>query len=171
MALLSLDWMTQDGQRLAECRHDHPFSILGPQPLESGGWVVRGWMPEAERVELLVGGQSLATETPNHPWVFEAQLATNPGNGYQVRVHRGGIEHVQHDPWAQRDAWMGELDQLLFAEGNHHHIWRRMGAHLGEQGGIAGVQFCLWAPNARSVSVLGDFNGGWAAAGSCLFQV
>ena len=159
MALLSLEWMAQDGQRLAECRHDHPFSILGPQPLDGGGWVVRVWMPEAERVELLVGGQSLATETPNHPWVFEAQLATNPGNGYQVRVHRGGIEHVQHDPWAQRDAWMGELDQLLFAEGNHHHIWRRMGAHLGEQGGIAGVQFCLWAPNARSVAVLGDFNG------------
>ena len=159
MALLSLDWMAQDGQRLAECRHDHPFSILGPQPLDGGGWVVLVWMPEAERVELLVGGQSVATETPNHPWVFEAQLATNPGNGYQVLVHRGGIEHVQHDPWAQRDAWMGELDQLLFAEGNHHHIWRRMGAHLGEQGGIAGVQFCLWAPNARSVSVLGDFNG------------
>lgn len=91
MALLSLDWMAQDGQRLAECRHDHPFSILGPQPLDGGGWVVRVWMPEAERVELLVGGQSLATETPNHHWVFEAQLATNPGNGYQVRVHRGGI--------------------------------------------------------------------------------
>jgi len=150
--------MVDDALRLAECRHDHPLAILGPQPLEGGGWVVRIWMPEAEQVELLIAGQTLAMATPNHPWVFEAALESDPGSAYQLRVRRGGIEHVQHDPWSFRHEWMGELDRLLFAEGNHHHIWRRMGAHATEHNGIAGVQFCLWAPNARSVSVLGDFN-------------
>lgn len=150
--------MVDDALRLAECRHDHPLAILGPQPLEGGGWVVRIWMPEAEQVELLIAGQTLAMATPNHPWVFEAATESDPGSAYQLRVRRGGIEHVQHDPWSFRHEWMGELDRLLFAEGNHHHIWRRMGAHATEHNGIAGVQFCLWAPNARSVSVLGDFN-------------
>jgi len=156
--LVRLDSMVDDALRLAECRHDHPLAILGPQPLEGGGWVVRIWMPEAEQVELLIAGQTLAMATPNHPWVFEAALESDPGSAYQLRVRRGGIEHVQHDPWSFRHEWMGELDRLLFAEGNHHHIWRRMGAHATEHNGIAGVQFCLWAPNARSVSVLGDFN-------------
>jgi 1,4-alpha-glucan branching enzyme len=150
--------MVDDALRLAECRHDHPLAILGPQPLEGGGWVVRIWMPEAEQVDLLIAGQTLAMATPNHPWVFEAATESDPGSAYQLRVRRGGIEHVQHDPWSFRHEWMGELDRLLFAEGNHHHSWRRMGAHATEHNGIAGVQFCLWAPNARSVSVLGDFN-------------
>ena len=150
--------MVDDALRLAECRHDHPLAILGPQPLEGGGWVVRIWMPEAEQVELLIAGQTMAMATTNHPWVFEAATESDPGSAYQLRVRRGGIEHVQHDPWSFRHEWMGELDRLLFAEGNHHHIWRRMGAHATEHNGIAGVQFCLWAPNARSVSVLGDFN-------------
>ncbi len=150
--------MVDEALRLAECRHDHPLAILGPQPLEGGGWVVRIWMPEAEQVELLIDGQTLALTTPNHPWLFEASLENDPGSAYQARVRRGGIEHVQHDPWSFRHEWMGELDRLLFAEGNHHHIWRRMGAHATEHNGIAGVQFCLWAPHARSVSLLGDFN-------------
>jgi len=159
MAPLSLDWMIEDAQRLAECRHDHPFSLLGPQPIEGDRWVVRVWMPEAERVELLLAGSSQPMHNPNHPWIFEADVEGDPGCGYRVRVLRGGIEHEQHDPWAFRHEWMGELDRHLFAEGNHHHIWRRMGAHVGERDGVAGVQFCLWAPNARSVSVLGDYNG------------
>ena len=53
---------------------------------------------------------------------------------------------------------MGEIDRHLFAEGNHHHIWRRMGAHIVEHQGVDGVMFCLWAPNALSVSVLGELN-------------
>ncbi|MEB3333209.1 MAG: 1,4-alpha-glucan branching enzyme, partial [Synechococcaceae cyanobacterium] len=159
MVLSSHAWMVEDAARLAECRHDHPFAVLGPQPLAEGGWVVRVWMPEAERVELLHNGSCLAMETPHHPWVFEAPLNADPGCGYRLRVRRAGIEHEQHDPWAFRQEWMGELDRHLFAEGNHHHIWLRMGAHVGERDGVAGVQFCLWAPNARSVAVLGDFNG------------
>ena len=152
-----LDWMVQDGERLATCRHDHPFSVLGPQPSE-GGCTIRVWMPEASSVTLLEGGRELAMNSPHHPWVFEAELNHDPGSDYRVRVERGGITHEQHDPWAFRDEWMGEMDRHLFAEGNHHHIWQRMGAHLTQIDGVSGVMFCLWAPHALSVSVLGDLN-------------
>ena len=153
-----LDWMVQDSQRLAECRHNHPFSLLGPQQLESGQWIVRAWVPEAETAELILDGERLSMQTPHHPWVFEAQCSRNPGHNYKLKVRRGGLEHEQFDPWAFRHEWMGEMDRHLFAEGNHHHIWRRMGAHQCQQGGIQGVMFCLWAPNALTVSVIGNLN-------------
>ena len=158
MTITVQDWMVEDAQRLAECRHDHPFSILGPQSQDNGGWVIRVWMPEADNVTLLTGSEEIAMATPHHPWIFETEVNRNPGSTYRVRVNRGGITHEQHDPWAFRQEWMGEMDRHLFAEGNHHHIWRRMGAHRCDQDGVQGVMFCLWAPNARSVSVIGNLN-------------
>ena len=86
-----LDWMVLDGERLATCRHDHPCSVLGPQPRDGGGWTVRVWMPEASSVTLLEGGRELPMHTPHHPWVFEADLSRDPGSSYRVRVERGGI--------------------------------------------------------------------------------
>ena len=140
MALLSLEWMVDDAQRLAECRHDHPFAVLGPQPLEGGGWVVRAWMPEAEQVDLSERRPAWPMATPHHPWMFEAELAAR--SRLQLSAAGAAGRHrarAAHDPWAFRQEWMGELDRHLFAEGNHHHIWHRMGAHPGERDGVAGV--------------------------------
>jgi len=151
------DWIAEEGRKLAECRHDSPFSILGPQP-NGKEWIVRVWMPEATDVFLLFNNQEINLTNPNHPWLFETILEKDPGTNYQVKVHRDGIENIQSDPWTYREEWMGEVDRHLFAEGNHHHIWHRMGAHIREIDKIKGVMFCLWAPNARSVSVIGDLN-------------
>lgn len=51
-----------------------------------------------------------------------------------------------------------ELDLYLFAEGTYHRAYEKLGAHPAEQDGERGVQFAVWAPNARAVSVIGDFN-------------
>lgn len=53
---------------------------------------------------------------------------------------------------------LGDLDLHLFAEGNHWKIYEKLGAHLCQREGVDGVHFALWAPNARRVSVVGDFN-------------
>ena len=152
-----LDSLKDDGQRLSECRHESPFSILGPQPFKDK-WIIRIWMPEASQVELITQQTKIKLQNPNHEWIFEGVLEKDPGNDYQIKVNRGGIEHVQHDPWSFRKEWMGEIDRHLFSEGNHHHIWRKMGAHLTEIDKKQGVMFCLWAPHAKSVSVIGDLN-------------
>ena len=152
-----LDSLRDDGQRLSECRHESPFSILGPQPFKDK-WIIRIWMPEASEVELTTQQTKIKLQNPNHEWIFEGVLEKDPGTDYQIKVNRGGIEHVQHDPWSFRKEWMGEIDRHLFAEGNHHHIWRKMGAHLTEINKKQGVMFCLWAPHAKSVSVIGDLN-------------
>lgn len=54
---------------------------------------------------------------------------------------------------------ISDLDLHLFGEGNHHHIYRKLGAHQAIDEGVAGVRFAVWAPNAREVAVVGDFNG------------
>jgi 1,4-alpha-glucan branching enzyme len=53
---------------------------------------------------------------------------------------------------------LSDLDLHLFGEGNHHHIHQKLGAHLEVHEGVAGTRFAVWAPNARRVSVVGDFN-------------
>ncbi len=56
------------------------------------------------------------------------------------------------------DTILSDLDLHLFGEGTHQRIYRKLGAHLAEFGGVAGVHFAVWAPNAERVSVVGDFN-------------
>lgn len=57
---------------------------------------------------------------------------------------------------------IGELDQYYFGKGNHYEIYKKMGAHFVKKGEEQGVYFAVWAPNAASVSVIGDFNS-WDA--------
>src|SRR5215831_15785110 len=54
---------------------------------------------------------------------------------------------------------LGELDLYLFGEGKHEHIYEKLGAHPLTHHGKRGVAFAVWAPNARQVSVVGNFNG------------
>jgi 1,4-alpha-glucan branching enzyme len=53
---------------------------------------------------------------------------------------------------------IGEIDLHLFNEGSHLELWRKMGAQRIHEG-ADGTHFAVWAPNARYVSVIGDFNG------------
>lgn len=53
---------------------------------------------------------------------------------------------------------IGELDQYLFGQGKHYEIYKKMGAHEVTQDGVKGVYFAVWAPHAKRVSVVGDFN-------------
>src|SRR5215470_11761161 len=54
---------------------------------------------------------------------------------------------------------LSDFDRYLLAEGTFHRAYERLGAHLAERDGQRGVQFALWAPNAKLVSVIGHFNG------------
>jgi 1,4-alpha-glucan branching enzyme len=58
-----------------------------------------------------------------------------------------------------RNHELTDFDLYLFGEGNHTRIYDKLGAHLAVVDGVAGTQFAVWAPNAASVAVIGDFNG------------
>ncbi len=61
-------------------------------------------------------------------------------------------------PRITKTPFVTEYDQYLFGTGTHYEIYKKLGAHLAKKGGVSGVYFAVWAPNARAVSVVGDFN-------------
>ncbi len=154
--------------RIVSNHHQDPFEVLGPHQIEQNGqtvWAIRAYLPKADAVwvirpaELPKDAQALAMASAHHGDFFECVLpaGSEPGN-YQLKVKEGEHERVMYDPYAFRSPKLTDLDIHLFAEGNHHRIYEKLGAHLTTQNGVAGTYFSLWAPNARNVSVLGDFN-------------
>ena len=66
-------------------------------------------------------------------------------------------EEVRDDPYRYLPT-LGEFDLYLIGEGRHEQLWHVLGAHVREVGQATGTSFAVWAPNARGVRVIGDFN-------------
>ncbi|PRB80449.1 1,4-alpha-glucan branching protein GlgB [Pseudomonas sp. MYb185] len=142
-------------QALVRAEHGDPFAFLGAHE-QDGRIIVRSWQPGALEVELLdAQGGSLGPMQEQVPGLFTGQLeARQP---YRLRIHwAGGIQETE-DPYAFAPQ-LGELDIHLFAEGNHRRLGLCFGAQPWQVEGVAGVRFVVWAPNARRVSVVGNFN-------------
>ena len=149
--------------RIVWNQHQNPFEVLGPHLIEQDGkkvWAVRAYLPNATAVSVVL--PEARTEYPmqavHHAHFFECLIETPELANYQFRVKEGQHERFIYDPYAFRDPLLTDFDIHLFAEGNHHRIYEKLGAHLAEVDGIKGVYFAVWAPNARNVSLLGDFN-------------
>ncbi|MGC9503448.1 1,4-alpha-glucan branching enzyme [Baaleninema sp.] len=168
---MSITIATEQIDRIVHNSHQDPFSVLGPHPVERDGksvWVVRAYLPDVEAawVVLPEERESYPMQSVHHPHFFECQLdrvvdKQDPDPfpfNYQLRLKQGGHERVTYDPYAFRSHKLTDFDIHLFAEGNHHRIYEKLGAHPIEQNGIKGVYFAVWAPNARNVSILGEFN-------------
>ncbi|HBY81303.1 MAG TPA: 1,4-alpha-glucan branching enzyme, partial [Cyanobacteria bacterium UBA11148] len=143
--------------------HQDPFEVLGPHRFEQDGktsWVVRAYLPNADAVWVVrpEERQEYPMQSVHHPHFFECQVETEELANYQLRLKEGEHERVIYDPYAFRSPLLTEFDLYLFGEGNHHRIYEKLGAHPTEIDGVKGVYFAVWAPNARNVSLLGDFN-------------
>jgi 1,4-alpha-glucan branching enzyme len=149
-------------EALIEARHGDPFAVLGPHVDGEGeGLWVRALVPGAVGVELLDEGARPVAELAkiHDEGLFEGRLEDREQDwAYRLRVHYplGHREDVD-DPYRFGSS-LGELDLHLLGEGSHLRPWQVLGAHFGEQQGVAGVRFCVWAPNATRVSVVGAFN-------------
>jgi 1,4-alpha-glucan branching enzyme len=138
--------------------HPDPFSFLGIHPAEDGGFVVRVLLPGASTVEVVsYGGDALGElERIHQNGLFAGAVAERVP--YRLRVAwEGGGEAEVEDPY-RFPALLCEQDLYLFGEGNHLKLYEKLGAHPMELEGVAGTSFAVWAPNARRVSVIGDFN-------------
>ncbi|MDX9669290.1 MULTISPECIES: 1,4-alpha-glucan branching protein GlgB [unclassified Pseudomonas] len=150
--------VAQDIDALVRAEHHDPFSILGPHGDGAGGQFIRAYLPGALKVEVLdrdsgeERGELTATETPG---LFVGHFAQ--ARPYLLRTRWSGGEQVAEDPYSFGQL-LGEMDLYLFAEGNHRDLSGCLGAQLTSVDGVEGVRFAVWAPNARRVSVVGDFN-------------
>jgi 1,4-alpha-glucan branching enzyme len=134
--------------------HHDPHAVLGAHPAAGGGTWIRALRPLAESVAVVLpDGQRLPMQHV-HRGVFSV-LADGKVSSYQIAVrYPGGGETITDDPYRHLPT-LGEVDLHLIAEGRHEALWRVLGARVLPGTGTA---FAVWAPNAESVRVAGDFN-------------
>ncbi|MGB7412905.1 MAG: 1,4-alpha-glucan branching enzyme [Thermosynechococcaceae cyanobacterium] len=160
---MSLTITADHVSKIANNQYQDPFEILGPHEIDldgKPGWAIRAYLPNADAVTVFCPGerQEYPMESRHDPHFFECEIPSSEPLNYQLRVKEGEHERVIYDPYAFKSPQISEYDRHLFAEGHHHRIYEKLGAHLTTVEGVSGVYFALWAPNARNVSVLGDFN-------------
>src|SRR6266478_6054244 len=137
---------------LLAARHSDPFALLGPHPVKDG-WAVRFFLPWADATSI-----SLKPPAVEGIWPSSQTSAPAPGSyKIQGRTHEG-IPFETYDPYAFPPV-LTEFDLYLMGEGRHYDTYEKLGAHVITLEGIRGVHFAVWAPSAKRVSVVGDFNG------------
>src|SRR5690606_4168583 len=147
--------------RLLSGHHRDPHSVLGAHP-HDGGVTIRALRPLASRVAVVLPGdrrEEMWHET-HGIWTVTLDLPQVPD--YRLEVEWGdGVVHRQDDPYRFLPT-LGEMDRHLISEGRHEQLWQVLGAHVrsydGPLGPVRGTSFAVWAPNARGVHVVGDFN-------------
>ncbi len=132
-----------------------PHSFLGLHPYNEESKVIRIYRPDAPTVHLEVQGKIVEAKKVHESGLFECIVPKNlTFNEYKV-YHIGGL--FSYDPYAFWPTF-SDLDQYLFGRGVHYSLHRQMGARLAHHQGVDGVKFTLWAPSAKSVSLVADFN-------------
>jgi len=154
----------EDLARLAAGVHHDPHSILGAHEYGKQT-VIRALRPHAVDVAALVGGQRYPMAHIDSG-VFAVALPFTDLADYRLEVgYPGSVEPYVH---TVADGYrflptLGDIDLHLFAEGRHERLWEILGAHprtfTTPDGTVEGVSFAVWAPNARGVSLIGEFNG------------
>ena len=135
--------------------HHDPHSILGAHPNEDGV-TIRALRPLAETVTLLLADGSRVPMSHLHQGVFTVTVPGTAVPDYRLAVtYKGSPETITDDPYRHLPT-LGEVDLHLIGEGRHETLWTVLGARLRPE--AAGTSFAVWAPNARGVRVIGDFN-------------
>jgi 1,4-alpha-glucan branching enzyme len=153
--------------RLIEGRQENPFELLGPHVVADGGrqaLAVRAFLPGSAQAWVVDSAHNHVSRPMRriHPaGLYEAlcPMADGPRPGRYVlqTADQHGNRSVMHDPYAFPNLLTG-YDLHLLNEGTHWKSYERLGAHPRTIDSIEGVNFAVWAPNASSVSIIGDFN-------------
>src|SRR5262245_50841985 len=147
-------------------RLSRPQDVLGPQTIQAQGrkmLAVRAFFPDSQQAWVVDPrhGISLPMRRLHPAGLYEGIFPAEEPNGrpaYQLRIadHEGEMKTL-HDPYAFAPL-LTDFDRHLFGEGKMLRCYEKLGAQLREVDGVRGVNFAVWAPNARSVSIVGDFN-------------
>ena len=147
-------------QQIKEMDCEDPFQYLGPHPLAGEKIAVRAYLPIAKRSWLLYSQDMDRIEMKQDGDGFFS-LETDSGKtakGYRISYEdESGYITTSEDPYAFPPS-MSDFDLYLFKKGELYKSYETMGSHIVMVDGVKGVRFIVWAPNAKSVSVVGNFN-------------
>jgi 1,4-alpha-glucan branching enzyme len=152
-------------RRIVHCDHHDPFEVLGPHLVDGPQGrqlAIRVFEPGAHElhvVDLSDPTNRRAMQQIHEPSFFEYVFDDGRETcTYELHaVYDSGHERTWRDPYAH-GGWLTEDDLWLFGQGQHFDVYEKLGAHPRTVGGVAGIHFAVWAPNARKVSVIGNFN-------------
>ncbi len=151
--------LTAELDAVVDGSHQQPHDVLGPHA-GNGSLTIRVLRPSAKSVSI-VDGSALIPMVHEHRGVWVATLGGTNVPDYRLSVTYSGDPLPSDDPYRFLST-LGELDQHLVGEGRHEQLWQVLGAHTHQyetpHGIVHGVSFAVWAPNARGVRVVGDFN-------------
>ena len=151
--------LSAGARALIEARHGDPFGYLGMHPVR-GAQCVRVFLPWARRlwaVDAATGEVAGELARIHRDGLWSGTVGRRGPFPYRLRAE-GDLGTVEFEDVYAFPPVLGDLDIHLLAEGKHLESYRVLGAHCREHEGVAGVSFAVWAPNARRVSVVGDFN-------------
>ncbi len=137
-------------------RHHNPHAVLGAHPVP-GGLIIRALRPLAAAVTVVLPDGTRFGMSHLHEGVFSVALPGQAATDYRLAVSYspGGPELLVDDPYRHLPT-LGEMDLYLIGEGRHEELWRALGARARPE--LDGTAFAVWAPNARCVRLIGDFN-------------
>ncbi|WP_071673478.1 1,4-alpha-glucan branching protein GlgB [Nioella nitratireducens] len=152
---------TEDQKAIAAGTHGDPFSVLGLHDRD-GALTLTAFHPDADGIDVIdpKTDRVILSLAPveNAPGVFSGVAARRRNRfAYRLRLSRNGVTWIADDPYRFGPV-LGDLDEHLIGEGAHHRLWTVLGAHVMSHEGAEGVHFAVWAPNAKRVSVVGEFN-------------
>jgi len=140
--------------------HD-PHNILGIHDISPAKKVIRVFVPDATEVSVqrLGGKKTTYTLSPMDVEGFwQTEIRVKHFFHYQIHARYPDGNHYDYvDPY-QFTPTISQDDLYLFNKGDHRFVYEKLGAHPCIHDGISGVRFAVWAPTARRVSVVGDFN-------------
>jgi len=144
--------------RLARGEHHDPHSILGAHPVADGS-VIRAFHPDASGAAIVApGGTMEMSSLGDGLWAAHVPERAPHELGYRLRfTFPDGNTWEREDPY-RFGPTIGEVDLHLIGEGTHERLYDVLGAHPRTHQGVVGVSFSVWAPNARSVRIVGDFD-------------
>jgi 1,4-alpha-glucan branching enzyme len=144
---------------ILNARHHDPFEFLGIHPQDSGGTLIRAFLPEAKGARVIRGDSDTAMKKIHPGGFFEARFPDETGVfPYMLGLKDNNGKAISfHDPYCFSPV-LTDFDLHLINEGTHYNNYEKMAAHIIEHDGVSGVHFAVWAPNAKGASVIGDFN-------------
>ncbi len=150
---------------IVNCEHKDPHTVLGMHEVlhdDREVVAVRAFLPGAKELYVIDKNDENAVykaDRIHEDGFFETVIEDrHKWFDYKFRiVYWDGNENITADAYSFPPT-VSDYDKYLFGAGNHYEIYNKLGANICEINGTEGVSFAVWAPNAKSVSVIGSFN-------------